>query len=66
MANIAHDKEVKGKVFGYRVEQPGVIPGGFALTADADAWDECTSCPEFEACYRFSAGKLVMELAARN
>jgi hypothetical protein len=66
MATIAHDREAKGKVFGYRVEQPGVIPSGFALTADANAWDECTSCPEFEGCYRFSVAKLVMELAARN
>jgi hypothetical protein len=63
---IAADREVRGKVFGYRVEQPGVIPVGFAVTADIEAWDECTSCPEFATCYPFSAGKLLTELAARN
>jgi len=66
MATAARDRETKGKVFGYRVEQPGVIPGRFALTADTNAWDECTSCPEFDSCYRFSSGKLMMEVAARN
>lgn len=63
---IARDGEIGGKVFGYRREQTGVITIGSAVTADTNAWDECTSCPEFDTCYRFSAGKLMMELAARN
>jgi hypothetical protein len=63
---IAADCEVRGKVFEHRVEHPGVIPVGFAVTANIDAWDECTACPEFATCYPLSAGKLLMELAARG
>lgn len=66
MAAIARDRDIRGKVFGYRVKQTGVIPGDLALTADAGAWDECTSCAYFDSCYRFSVAKLLMELAARN
>jgi len=66
VAAIVRDRDVRGKVFGYRVTQTGVIPVDFALTADESAWDECTSCPEFDSCYRFSVAKLLMELAARN
>ncbi|HUI77514.1 MAG TPA: hypothetical protein VLY24_06345 [Bryobacteraceae bacterium] len=63
---IARDQEAAGKVFAYRREQTGVITIGSKVTADLNAWDQCTSCPEFDTCYRFSTGKLMMELAARN
>lgn len=66
VATIAHGQEVTGKVFGYRVEQPGVISSGYAATVNAKAWDECAACAEFDACYRLSTGVLLMELATRN
>ena len=63
---ITHEHDVAGKVFGYRVAQPGMVTTGHAITVDAAAWDECAACPDFDACYRLSTGKLLMELATRN
>ncbi len=37
---ITHEHDVAGKVFGYRVAQPGMVTTGHAITADTRAWDE--------------------------
>lgn len=63
---IAHGQEVKGKAFGYLVEQPGVVSTFRSAMVDPGSWDECTGCAEFDACYRLSVGKLLMEMATRN
>lgn len=65
VATITHEQDVAGKVFGYRVDQPGVVSGGYASHVHMRVWDECTACPDFDACYRLSAGKLLMEFATR-
>ena len=63
---IAHEREVRGQVFGYRVEQPGVISTASTARVDRAAWEACASCPDFENCHRLSTGRLLMELATRN
>ena len=59
------DADVRGKVFGYRLDHTGVIESARRVTADRDAWQTCTICPEFDACSRLSAGTLLMEMALR-
>lgn len=59
---LAHNHEVAGKVFGYSVEQPGIVCAAPSVKVDGEAWENCTRCVEFEACYRLSLGKLLMDV----
>ena len=60
------NREVMGKVFGYRVDHSGVVETRRTVSTDLGAWEQCIQCPDFDSCYRLSAGTLLMELAARN
>ena len=60
------NQEVKGRVFGYRVDHTGVVETGRATTVDRAAWQECTQCHDVDTCFRLSAGTLLMELAVRT
>ena len=57
------NKEVKGKVFGYRVDHTGVVESRRTVTTDPDAWRECTQCPDLDGCFRLSTGTVLMEIA---
>jgi hypothetical protein len=57
-----NDQPVRGKVFTYHL----VIAGGMfrsdrKVSADIQSWGECVECPEFEHCYKFSLGRLLLE-----
>jgi hypothetical protein len=63
---IAHNDDVAGKVFGYRVEQSGIVSSAPTVSVNGEAWENCTRCAEFETCYRLSLGKLLMDIAVRS
>jgi hypothetical protein len=54
----------RGRVFGWQVERPGAVIVTRTATVDAGAWERCLRCPELDACYRLSTGKVLMSLAA--
>ena len=60
------NREIKGKVFGYLIDHTGVVASGRTVSADLDAFDECTVCRNLDDCSRLSAGKLLMEMAIRG
>lgn len=60
------NKEVRAKVFGYRVDHTGVVETGRTVTTDPKAWEECTECPDLDGCFRLSTGTLLMEIAVKG
>jgi hypothetical protein len=58
--------EVRGQVFGYRVEHTGVVASRRSVTTDHEAWARCASCPDFESCFHLSTGTLLMEVALKH
>ena len=65
LISLAHNEIVTGKVFGYRVEHPGIAVTRRAVTTNREAWRHCLECPDFDGCYRLSAGTALMEMAVR-
>jgi hypothetical protein len=57
------NRQVKAKVFGYRVDHTGVVETRRTVTTDREAWRECTRCPDLDNCFRLSTGTLLMEIA---
>jgi hypothetical protein len=53
----------KGKVFGFRIDRPGVVGARRATSTDIGAWQECLGCPDLDGCYRLSTGTLHLEAA---
>ena len=58
--------EVRGRVFGYRIDHSGVVESQQVVSTDSEAWRECTKCPEVDSCFRLSTGTLLMEIAVRS
>jgi hypothetical protein len=62
--HLVNDQAVRGKVFAYQLSTAG---GAFradrAVTASLDAWDDCIACEQFDNCYKFSLGQLLLEMA---
>ena len=65
LISLAHDETVAGKVFGYQVDQSGIMVTRRVVTPKREAWRHCMECPDFEGCYRLSAGTALMEIAVR-
>ncbi len=63
---MAHNKGVRGKVFGYRMDYLGQVAQKRETIVDRDAWQKCMECRELDGCYRLSAGKMLMELAVKT
>jgi hypothetical protein len=63
LISLAHNETVAGKVFGYQVEHPGIAVTRRAVTTNREAWRHCLECPDFDSCYRLSAGTALMEIA---
>jgi hypothetical protein len=63
--SLTQNEPVTGKVFGYQVDRPGMVSTRRAVTADREAWRQCLECPDFDGCYRLSAGTVLMEIAVR-
>ncbi len=55
------NREVRGEVFGYEIQAPGI--GVMRRHADFDeaAWNRCLACPEHPGCYRLSTSMLLLE-----
>jgi hypothetical protein len=66
VVEMAHNRSVVGKVFGYELSYQGEVAACRAATVNRDAWQQCLECREFEGCYRLSAGTMLMELAVRT
>lgn len=66
VVEMAHNRLVAGKVFGYQVDYSGQVAQTRDTIVDRKAWDQCLECPELDGCYRLSAGTLLMELALRT
>jgi hypothetical protein len=60
------NKEIRAKVFGYRIDHTGVVETGRRVITDLEAWGECSVCPDRESCFRLSTGTLLMEIALRS
>lgn len=63
---MAHNRPVAGKVFGYEVDYHGLVAHKRDATVDREAWQKCLECPDLDGCYRLSTGTMLMELAART
>jgi len=62
---IAHNRFTTGRVFGYEADYPGGVATK-AVTVNEEAWHHCLGCPNFDTCYRLSAGTALMEIAIRT
>lgn len=66
VVHIAPNKLVTGKVFGYRVDNPGVVATNRVATVNREEWQHCLECSELDGCYRLSIGMMLMELAVKG
>jgi hypothetical protein len=66
VVEMAHNRPVAGKVFGYEVDYEGQVAHKRMAKVDYDAWQRCLACCDLEGCYRLSAGTMLMELAVRT
>lgn len=64
--HMVHNEPITGKVFGYRVDHPGMVATNRATTVNREQWEHCLECPELDGCYRLSIGTILMERAVRN
>jgi len=64
--HMVHNEPVRGKVFGYRVDQPGIGVTHRAAPVNREEWQHCLECPEFAGCYRLSIGTVLIELAVKS
>lgn len=55
-----------GTVFSFAIENFGLTRGKRKVDAALDAWEECLGCADFEHCYKFSTGKLLLQTAIRD
>ena len=55
-----------GKVFAFEIENFGLTRGKRRVDVALDSWEECRRCPEFDHCYKLSAGKLALQTAIRD
>ena len=60
---LAHNKEVVGKVFSYRIQHDGMIADTPAMRVNRDAWENCTTCKDFDGCYRLSVATILMDMS---
>lgn len=63
---MAHNKPVMGKVFGYRAGYTGGVAANRVVTVNREDWKRCLDCPELDGCYRLSVGTMLMELAVKS
>jgi hypothetical protein len=66
LVEMAHNRPVRGKVFGYEVDYPGLVAHKRDTTVDREAWQRCLKCPDLDGCHRLSTGTILMELALKT
>lgn len=65
IVEMAHNRPIAGKVFGYEMDYRGQVAQRRATTVNYAAWQKCLNCSQLDACYRLSTGKMLMELAVK-
>jgi hypothetical protein len=63
VVEMAYNKMIIGKVFGYEVNYSGQVADKRSATVDREAWQKCLECCDLDGCYRLSTGTMIMELA---
>ena len=66
VVEMAHNRAVFGKVFGYQLDYSGQVAQKRDSTVDRVAWEKCLECRELEGCFRLSTGTMLMELAVKT
>lgn len=66
IVEMAHNRLVSGKVFGYEVDYPGQAAQKRDTAVDREAWQKCLECADLDGCYRLSVGTMLMELAVKT
>jgi len=66
VVEMAHDRAVSGKVFGYQLDYSGQVAQRRDAMVDHNAWEKCLGCRDLEGCFLLSAGTILMELALRT
>lgn len=65
VVEMAHNRPISGKVFGYEVYYGGQVVQRRGATVNHDAWQGCSKCSSLDGCYRVSTGIMLMELAVK-
>jgi hypothetical protein len=66
IVEMAHNRLVAGKAFGYQVDYSGQVAYKRDTTVDREAWQRCLQCPDLDGCYRLSTGTILMQLALKT
>jgi hypothetical protein len=66
VVEMAHNRAVAGKVFGYQLDYAGRVAQKRDTSVDRDAWLKCLECRDLDGCYRLSTGAILMELAVKT
>lgn len=66
VVEMAHNRPIAGKVFGYEVYYSGQVAQTRGATVNHDAWQECLKCSYLDGCYRMSTGTMFMEFAVKT
>ena len=66
IVEFAHNKNVMGRVFEYRLDYTGLAAQTRDAIVDRKAWQGCSECPQMDGCYRLSMGTMLMELAVKT
>ncbi len=62
----AHGREMRGKVFSYRINVPGMAVTSREVGFDGEAWRQCLACPECDGCFRLSTGLLLLDSSVQH
>jgi hypothetical protein len=65
VVEMAHNRTISGRVFGYQLDYAGQVANTRAATVDREAWQKCLECPDLDSCNRLSEGTMLMELAVK-
>jgi hypothetical protein len=66
IVEMAHNRLVAGRVFGYEVDYPGQVAHRRDARVDREAWQRCLECPDLDGCYRLSTGTMLIELTVKT
>jgi hypothetical protein len=65
VVEMAHNRPISGRIFGYQIDYAGQVADRRTATVDRDAWQKCLECPSLDSCYRLSEGTMIMDLAVK-
>jgi len=61
--HYATNRPMRGKVFSFEIESTGLARSDRRVNANIQEWDDCLACHEFDHCYKFSTGGLLLQAA---